>query len=167
LGAALVERSRANDDGPICSAPKEVAMSVNTDAVNQVYDVFSKGNLDEFDAFVADDFIEHEDLMGMPMNRDGVKQFFVILRSAFPDLSMRATHLVEEGDLVAARFEAHGTQTGEFAGVAPSGRSFTVSGFDLVRMTDGRMHEHWGSFDAIAMCQQLGIDPAQLMPHPG
>jgi len=142
-------------------------MSVNTDALNNVYEIFSKGNLDELDDFVTADFVEHEDLMGMPMNRDGVKQFFTMLRAAFPDYSMRATHMVEEGDLLAARFEARGTQNGEFAGVAPTGRSFTVYGFDLLRVSNGRALEHWGSFDAATMCQQLGIDPSQLMHRPG
>jgi predicted ester cyclase len=89
-----------------------------------------------------------------------------MLRAAFPDYSMRATHMVEEGDLLAARFEARGTQNGEFAGAAPTGRSFTVYGFDLLRVSNGRALEHWGSFDAAGMCQQLGIDPSKLMHHP-
>jgi len=137
-------------------------MSVNTDALNQVYEIFSKGNLDEFDAFVTDDFVEHDDLMGLPQTKDGVKQFFTRWRAAFSDLTIRATHLVEEGDMLAARNETHGTHTGEFLGVAPTGRSFTAPGFDLLRLRDGRAVEHWGSFDVLAMCQQLGIDPSRL-----
>lgn len=140
-------------------------MSVNTDALNQVYEIFSKGNLDEFDAFVSSDFVEHDDLMGMPQNKDGVKQFFAMWRAGFPDLTMRATHMVEQGDMLAARYEAHGTHTGDFAGIAPTGRSFTASGFDFLRVRDGVASEHWGSFDGMAMCQQLGIDPTQLLPH--
>lgn len=134
-------------------------MSVNADALNQVYEVFSKGNLDEFDAFVTDDFVEHEDLMGAPPTKEGVKQFIAQLRAAFPDLAMRATHVVEQDDMIAARFEAHGTHTGEFMGIAPTGRSFSVHGYDLLRIKDGRSSEHWGSFDALTMFQQLGIQP--------
>jgi len=124
-------------------------------------------SLDDLAAYVTDDFVEHDDLMGMPQNKEGVKQFFKMFRSAFPDLTMRATHILEDGDLLAARFEAHGTHTGDFMGVAPTGRSFTVSGFDLLRASDGRASEHWGAFDTVAMCQQLEIDPARLMPQSG
>ena len=134
-------------------------MSANVDAINQVYEIFSKGNLDEFDAFVTDDFVEHEDLMGAAPTKEGVKQFFVQWRAAFPDLTMRATHVVEEGDMIAARFEAHGTHTGELLGIAPTGRSFSVFGYDLLRIKDGRASEHWGAFDTLSMFQQLGIQP--------
>ena len=134
-------------------------MSANVEALNQVYEVFSKGNLDEFDAFVTDDFVEHEDLMGAPPTKEGVKQFIARWRAAFPDLTMRATHVVEQGDMIAARFETHGTHTGELLGIAPTGRSFSVSGYDLLRIKDGRASEHWGTVDTMSMFQQLGIQP--------
>ena len=84
-----------------------------------------------------------------------------MFRSAFPDLRMEAHEMVGEDDLVCARGTMSGTHKGEFMGMPPSGKRFEVEGFDMVRIRDGQMHEHWGVFDTMTMMQQLGAIPEQ------
>jgi len=132
--------------------------------VRRFYDETNAGNLSVIDEVLADDFTEHEDFPGIEPGKEGVKQFFSIFRSAFPDLRMDAHEIVEEGDLVCVRATMAGTQEGEFMGMQPSGKHFEVEGFDMCRVRDGRIVDHWGIFDSMAMMQQLGAMPAEQAP---
>jgi steroid delta-isomerase-like uncharacterized protein len=129
--------------------------------VARFYNEVNAGNLGVIDELVADDLIEHDEFPGIEPNKDGVKQFFALFRSAFPDLRMEAHEIIAEGDLVCARGTMSGTHQGDFMGMPPSGKHFVVEGFDMVRIRDGQVTEHWGIFDTMAMMQQLGAMPAQ------
>jgi len=129
--------------------------------IQRFYDEITAGNFDVVDELVADDFIEHEEFPGIESNKAGVKQFFTMFRAAFPDMRMDAHEIVAEGDLICVRGTMSGTHQGDFMGLPPSGRQFSVEGFDMVRMRDGQFTEHWGLFDSLAMMQQLGAIPDQ------
>ena len=49
-----------------------------------------------------------------------------------------------------------GTATGPFFGT-PSGRPVDFVVFDLARIVDGRIVEHWGSPDRFAILAQTGV----------
>jgi steroid delta-isomerase-like uncharacterized protein len=125
------------------------------------YERVNTGDLSVVDELVADDFVDHEEFPGIPPDKDGVRQFFAMLRSAFPDSHFEAHEVLGEDDLVNARFVFTGTQQGEFMGVPATGKRVEVGGFDLVRIRDGQVTEHWGVMDAMALMQQLGAIPAE------
>ena len=115
------------------------------DLMRRFYDAVSTGDLDALDELVADDVVDHEEFPGMPPGKEGVRQFFGMLRSAFPDLQMEPHEMVAEGDLVCARVTITGTQDGDWMGMPPSGRRIEVEALDMVRLRDGLAVEHWGS----------------------
>jgi steroid delta-isomerase-like uncharacterized protein len=128
--------------------------------LRRFYEEVSAGNLAVIDELIADDFIEHEEFPGIEANKQGVKQFFAMLRTAFPDLRMEPHEMLADGDLVSCRGTFTGTQQGEFMGVPPSGRPIDVNAIDMLRVRDGQFVEHWGVMDAMTMMQQLGAIPA-------
>ena len=125
------------------------------------YERVNAGDLSVVDELVADDFVDHEEFPGIPPTKDGVAQFFAMTRSAFPDMQFEAREVLGDDDLVNARFVFTGTQQGEFMGVPATGKRVEVGGFDLVRIRDGQVTEHWGVMDAMALMQQLGAIPAE------
>ncbi len=137
---------------------------VNRQLTQRFYEAVNSGDLDTAMELVADDFVDHEEFAGMPSNRDGVRQFFELFRSAFPDLRMNAHQIVCEDDLVAVRGSMTGTHQGEFMGMQATGRRMEIQAMDLVRVRDGQAVEHWGLTDAMTMMQQLGAVPAQPAP---
>ena len=127
----------------------------------RMYELLSAGDVDGFGDLLADDFIEHEETPGLAPTKDGVKAFFRMYISAFPDLRMEVQDVLSSGDKVVARTKATGTHQAEFMGMAATGKSFGVKLIDIMRFgDDGLVHEHWGVFDALAMMQQLGALPA-------
>jgi steroid delta-isomerase-like uncharacterized protein len=138
-----------------------MSTSQNKAVVRRLYEEFvNKGNLDAFDEHVADDIIEHEELPGLSPGREGVKQFFALMRQAFPDLRFVVEELIAEDDKVVARFRMQGTHRGEFMGAAPTGNRLEVPAIDVFRLVDGKIKEHWGVTDTLSMMQQLGAVPS-------
>jgi predicted ester cyclase len=89
-----------------------------------------------------------------------------MMRGAFPDLRMNVQDMLVEGDKVAVRVLMSGTHQGEFLGMSGTGRRFSATSIDIVRVVDGKAAEHWGVTDTMAMMQQLGALP-QGTPAPG
>jgi predicted ester cyclase len=75
---------------------------------------------------------------------------------------MRGTveDVIAEGDRVAARMTWHGTHRGEFMGVGPTGNRVSFTVFHLVRFSQGRAVEWWGTADLLGALQQLGATVA-------
>ena len=127
--------------------------------LRRFYDEVSAGDLGVIDRLVADDFVEHEEFPGLEPDKEGVKQFFAMFRSAFPDLRMQPHEMLADGDLISARVTVTGTHEGDFLGMPPSGSPIEVELFDMLRVRDGQLVEHWGVMDAMRMMQQLGGVP--------
>src|SRR3954447_23323614 len=124
-----------------------------------IEDVFHKHNLDMLDHYMAVDIVEHDPLPVEASGIEGQKQFFAIFLSAFPDFQIGIDDLLAEGDRVVARQTFGGTHQGAFLGIAPTGKQFSISGIDMVRIADGKMVEHWSVIDNLGMLQQLGVIP--------
>jgi steroid delta-isomerase-like uncharacterized protein len=122
-------------------------------------EVLSKGNYDVIDDLVADDFVEHEEMPGLPTGKDSLRAFVEMFRSAFPDLKAETLAVAVDGDEVWAHSRMTGTHQGEFNGIPPTGKSFSVEMIDRVRTRDGKAVEHWGVSDTMGMMTQLGVIP--------
>ncbi len=132
----------------------------HTSTLRRLYDLINAHDIDAFGEFLADDFVEHEELPAGGPTRDGVMDFFRMQIAAFPDLAMTVEDVVDGGDKLVARVRFTGTQEGEFMGMPATGRTVNVNVIDIMRFADdGLVHEHWGVFDAMAMMQQLGALP--------
>jgi predicted SnoaL-like aldol condensation-catalyzing enzyme len=126
-----------------------------------IEDGFARGNLAVVDELVALDVVEHQ--WGIPPGSSGperIKRLIGGLRHAFPDLSCDILHLVEDGDLVWGHFRARGTHTGTFFGVAPTGKPIAIDVIDICRFVDGKLVEHWGVPDRMAVLEQVGAVPS-------
>jgi steroid delta-isomerase-like uncharacterized protein len=132
----------------------------HTATMRRMLELINAHDIDGFGDLVSDDFVEHEELMGLPKTKEGVKQFFEMNIAAFPDLRFDVEDMITEGDKVVARMRMKGTNTGEMMGMPATGKSIDVQGVDIVRFDEsGVAVEHWGVFDGLVMMQQLGLAP--------
>jgi steroid delta-isomerase-like uncharacterized protein len=123
-------------------------------------EVVNQGNLAVVDELVAVDVVEHEELPpGYPQGREGVKQFFAMLRTAFPDLQATIEDLIAEGDKVVGRGTWSGSHRGQFMDIPPTGKRVSFGVMDIGRIADGKIVEHWGQTDMLGLLQQLGVVP--------
>ncbi|HWQ12081.1 MAG TPA: ester cyclase [Roseiflexaceae bacterium] len=124
-------------------------------------EMWNKGNMSILDEVVAVDYDGHPSPTEVDFGRgpEGQKKLVAFYRGAFPDTHMTIEHMVAEGDMVALRWRATGTHTGELMGIPPSGRRAEVTGTQIVRVADGKLAEGWGNFDALGMMIQIGAIP--------
>jgi len=54
-------------------------------------------------------------------------------------------------------FKVTGTHTGEYRGLAPTGKKFKMTAVQIYRIVDGKMVESWGGFDNLDFLRQLGV----------
>ena len=127
-----------------------------------IVEAFSQGNLAVLDEILAPDQVNGGPgaLPGIPPGPEGNKMLITAYRNAFPDIHFTIDEQIAEGNTVVTRWTAHGTHSGEFAGLPPTGKSATVVGIGLDRVENGKIVESWGLFDQFGMLQQLGVIPA-------
>ena len=75
---------------------------------------------------------------------------------AFPGLSFTIEDSAEQGDTIWVRVRARGTASGPFFG-PPGNRPIDITVFDVARIVDGRIVEHWGVPDRFALLAQTGV----------
>jgi len=128
----------------------------------KLYAAFNSGDLGALDLLLSDAFVEHEYTPGIPPNKDGLKQFVVMLRQAFPDIVFEVVDSAVELDKVWTRVVVTGTHRGAWFGVPPTGRTTKIEVFDICRISRNQITEHWGLSDQMGVMRQLGV-----LPSPG
>ena len=162
LGGCQTQQTNTAEKSAVAAA---AAVEANKAACQHFFDTaLSQGDLTVVDSLVAADAVDHQPKPpGYPPETiPALKKFITDWRSAFPDLKITVDKMVGEGDQVVIYSTMTGTNTGSFMGMKPTGKSIKVEGFDLVRIENGKMVEHWGVVDNNAMMMQLG-----MMKHPG
>ena len=92
---------------------------------------------------------------------DGVRAFFTELFTAMPDLAFSVESVTAEEDRAAVRWYAAGTfsGTGTFQGIAPTGQAVRLTGFDLLRVSDGLIVRNEAFTDGLGLARRLGLLP--------
>jgi predicted ester cyclase len=117
---------------------------------------FSQGRDVVVDELVAPDSVEHQlREPGHPAGAAGVKAVIASLRRAFSDFRLTVEDLAVAGNVVWTRNLATGTHDGPFRNRQPTGRRISIAVFDVMRVVDGRIVEHWGLPDHLTLLSQL------------
>jgi len=111
-----------------------------------IEEVLNKQNAALVDELFAPDYVNHM----MPGGREGFKQFFPMLRSAYPDLKMELTieRMMAEGDYVMLRAAIRVTNAGKEA---------TGSGLGEYRLANGKIVEDWPLSGSADLMPQVGV----------
>jgi predicted ester cyclase len=128
----------------------------NKVTVRRFYDeVLNQKNLAVLEELQGDHYVSHD----LPSDPVALKRFISGFHSAFPDGRIIIEQMIAEGDTVALRATFHGTQTGQFQDIAPTGKAVTMPAQDMYRLSEGKIVEHWGGPNQLSLLQQLGVLP--------
>ena len=88
--------------------------------------------------------------------------------AAYPDTHFELHDLIAESDKVVTRVTLNGTHSGEFWGVAPTGKKMSVGAMFIHRVVDGRIQwdGRFGVIDLLGWQQQLGLVPPSVSSPP-
>jgi len=143
----------------ITTNPPDPDAADPTAVIRRMFDEgFATGDGAVVDEICSPDLVEHQ--FGLSGDSAAaiqhVKDAMRHVHGAVPDISFTIEDSVENGDKLWVRVRAQGTATGPFFG-PPSGRPIDFTVFDVVRVVDGRIVEHWGVPDRFAMLAQTGV----------
>ena len=130
-----------------------MSLEENKAIVHRFIEAYNKHDLSAFDDFVASDYVDHTN----KVDREGLKQLFAMAFKAFPDWHETIEDIIAEGDKVWIRVKTTGTHTGEFMGIAPTGKKVTTMMVDIYRIVNGKHVEGRFITDQLAFLKQLGI----------
>jgi predicted ester cyclase len=135
-------------------------------------EVWDQGDLDVVDEIFHPDFVDHGLAPGLTkQGPEGAKEAVIQFRSAIPDLYLKCTMMIAEGDKVLSLWEAGGKQTGPLNSargtIPPTNKTATVHGMTLNQLKDGKIWAAWDNFDMLGMMQQLGLIPSGPPPGSG
>lgn len=128
----------------------------NKTLVRRFFAAIEAGDLGVFDEIVAEDYNDH--LAGQPAGRDNLKKYFTGLRAAFPDMTLPISAMVAEGNLVAVLNNVRGTHRGDFGAFRAKGNKIDAAAFQLYRVENGQLAEHWEVADFMTLFKQLQGD---------
>jgi steroid delta-isomerase-like uncharacterized protein len=114
----------------------------------------AEGRVEAFDALV-DEAVKDTSGGAESRGRVSFKERARAVVEAFSERTVAIDALVVEGDAIAWRWTLHGTHTGPFAGIAPTGKRVTLRGANFQRVGAGRVIEHWTVADVAAVVRAL------------
>ena len=132
----------------------------NKQLVRRYYEeVLMQGRVDVLETIARADHVEHNPFPGHGQGRDGLRQRAEKLHTTLkPQFTLEL--LVAEGDKVAVLWTCRGNLVGDWFGVPPTGKGYTIQGVDIHQVRDGRMAEHWDVVDIFGFLSQVGALPA-------
>jgi steroid delta-isomerase-like uncharacterized protein len=120
---------------------------------HRMYEAWNRGDMDTFYSYIADDV---DDVGGESTGLAGVRAILDHIRTAFPDFRYTVDQVIVEGDWLAVRLTASGTQTGAFFGWPPSGKHATWKEIRYCRIANDKTVEHHACLDNMGLLAQLG-----------
>jgi len=122
----------------------------------------------EFDRTLETFDHPHYEIMANNQVFDGaeeVMQYYIATRTAFPDQRHENVRLYFAEDVVIAEFDLLGTNSGEFYGLEPTGRSFKVPICALFFFKGEKIINERIYFDTISLLSQIGQEKLLMNPE--
>ena len=91
-------------------------------------------------------------------------QHIEMFENAFPLYEIAASDIIEQGDIVAVRACVNGTHSGDFNGIAATGKTIQLQFIAIYRFEGGKIVEHWLEANHLALLTQLGVMNTQTEP---
>ena len=131
-----------------------MSLGENKAIVRRFIDALNTQDFSSLDELVATDYVDHTNqFRGLEL----VKQAITIFYKGFPDFHVTIEDIVAEGDKVWVRETETGNHTGEYRGIAPTGKKITFSCVDIFRVIDGKVVEGWHVYNQLDFLKQLGV----------
>lgn len=95
---------------------------------------------------------------GVPVGVEGVKQAVQFLHAALTDIAVELNDVVAEEDKVVVRWMVRGVHTGDFLGIAASGKQLELHGINIYQIVDDRIVSNYEETNLPEVIQRLKMD---------
>ena len=136
-------------------------VAANIKMYTHVWDeIINKGKLEMFnDSNFTKDVVLHtspSDVVGI----DSARAYYANYLTGFSNITFSIKDVFGQGDKLVKHWNFKGTHTGNFFGIPATGKTVSLDGVTLVRMSTGKIAEERDFFDNMDFMTQLGLMPA-------
>jgi len=129
-------------------------MAFRTGVVARWLDWWESGDVAIADEIYADGYERHA-TDSPASGLDALKALVAAYLRAFPDLHFDVEDAVTDGDRIAVRWTATGTDRGGLMGMPPTDRRISLAGCDILRVQGEQITESWSFYDRLALLDQV------------
>lgn len=133
-----------------------MSLEENKAIIRKMIEAVNKQNLALLDELIASDCVYHmnvQQIQGLKALKQVIEEEF----KSFPDLHVTIEDIMAEGNKACVRLKETVTHTGEFRGLAPTGKKLTDTAVAIFRIVEGKIVEGWGVYDQMDFFKQLGV----------
>jgi len=110
-----------------------------------IEEVVNTGDVGAMAEYVSADCVETDGKRRVASGIEGMQQHVLGVRATYADLHLTIERQIAEGEWVVTQITARGMHTGEWLGIAPTGRPVVITGVNVDRIVNGRIVEHGGA----------------------
>jgi predicted ester cyclase len=137
----------------------ELMHEANAELVRRAWAAYDRGDEEAFAACLTDDWREY-DSAGNSETLESEREAMRAHRTAFPDKHTEFQRIVADEEWVACHSTTTATHTGEYLGLAPTGRQVRLVEMMFNQVRDGRVCASWAIVDGPGFYEQLTGRPA-------
>jgi steroid delta-isomerase-like uncharacterized protein len=154
----LISSDKANQP----SSADAMSTEPNKAVIQRLFtEVWNQKNVAVIDELFAPDFVAHRSGRPVLQGATNMKPMVEgVTRTFGADWYSTIDALIAEGDHVVTRWTLRGTHSGEWRGIAPTGKPVTITGITIHRIANGKIAELWVEEDWLGLMHQIGALPA-------
>ena len=131
-----------------------MSLAKNKEVVRKFVEAYNNQDFDLLDKLLAPNYFDKTN----QVNSEGLKLLIKMAFDAFPDYHETIEDIIAEEDKVWILVRTNtGKHTGEFMGIAPTGKKLTTLAVDILRVVNGKIIEYQDVIDRLDFLNQLGI----------
>ena len=107
---------------------------------------------------------KNREMMAPYVSDEGLYQHVEMFEKGFPRYRLVAEDMIEGDDKVVVRARFLGIHTGDFNGIAATGKSVDLPFMIIYRIEAGKIAEHWLESNHLVLLTQLGVMQREAQP---
>lgn len=133
------------------------------ETMRRIMEMFSTGNLDEIDKYIAQDCSYRATSGEEAHGLDEIREFQQIYDSAFSNMEVTPEQMYVEGNRGVIIYRQKGTHTGNFQGVEASNNEMNAMGCNVLTFDDdGKIVDIYDIIDTLEVLNQLDAVPSGM-----
>ncbi len=126
-----------------------MSVEENKTIIRRVFEeALNQGNLAVIDELFTSNFVDHSTPSQVPGPK-GVKEYFTLVRTGFPDVHVTIDDLIAEGDKVVVRTTWRGTQQSSHEDMTSINTQVTRTLIQIFHLQGGKIQEEWNEGEGL------------------
>lgn len=136
-----------------------MSLEANKQLLERYQAAWSAGDIEQLRQMLHEACINYNLVTGERRDLEFELEACRIWHTGFSETNVQIQQIVAEDDRVCVYWMLTAVHTGDFIGIAPTGRHVQIPGMEFNRVQDGKITDIWRLSDTMSVMQQLGAVP--------